>query len=135
MRKDMQQLSLDFGPVRGEAMSVKPDVYDWWTLDMYQKRAMRTAGTYADPSVYGALKIAEETGELVGQITKKIYGEKEVTNKAVAKELGDVLWNIAFLARAFGYDLSEVAYMNVEKLKERWPDGHGPGQGVRNEEE
>ena len=37
----------------------------------------------------------------------------------IMKEIGDVLWYCATLARDLGYDLDDVAQMNVDKLRSR----------------
>ncbi len=37
----------------------------------------------------------------------------------IVKEIGDVLWYCATLARDLGYELDDVAQMNVEKLRSR----------------
>ena len=37
----------------------------------------------------------------------------------VAKELGDVLWYLANLSNDIGYNLDEIADMNIEKLTSR----------------
>lgn len=39
------------------------------------------------------------------------------------KELGDVLWFVAEVATAFGWNLDEIAKMNIEKLEARYPNG------------
>lgn len=102
------------------------------TMDKYQKEAMKTAGEYADPTTYGAFAIAGEVGEVVDALKKKIFHGVPVTNEVIAKELGDVLWGVAFLARALGYSLGEIGYMNLEKLAARYPEGRFvPGGGIR----
>lgn len=40
-----------------------------------------------------------------------------------AKELGDLLWYAAALCTKLGIDLGAVMQLNIEKLKERYPDG------------
>ena len=49
-------------------------------------------------------------------------GHEEFTDEKrleIVKEIGDVLWYCAPLSRELGYDLDEVARMNVEKLRSR----------------
>lgn len=41
----------------------------------------------------------------------------------IKKEIGDVCWYIALMCESFGYDLSEIMQMNVDKLKARYPEG------------
>jgi len=47
----------------------------------------------------------------------------------LAKEVGDVLWYASRLAARLGYDLGDIARMNVEKLSSRKVRGvlHGKG--------
>ncbi|HYC34537.1 MAG TPA: nucleoside triphosphate pyrophosphohydrolase family protein, partial [Candidatus Paceibacterota bacterium] len=70
-----------------------------------------------------ALGLMSEAGE-VGEKLKKVYWHKqgawdEEDKKAIAKELGDVLWYISSLASHTGVPLSEIAKANIEKLKSR----------------
>ena len=39
------------------------------------------------------------------------------------KECGDILWMLAELLTAKGYTLDDVARMNIDKLRARYPDG------------
>ena len=64
-----------------------------------------------------------EAGEIAGKLKKinrddkgKISNEKRVE---IAHELGDVQWYIARLAEDLGYDLEDIAIMNIEKLSDR----------------
>ena len=45
-----------------------------------------------------------------------IYPENRLE---IVKEIGDVLWYCATLARDLGYELDDVAQMNVDKLRSR----------------
>lgn len=87
------------------------------TLNAYQKAARRTA-IYADKIIYPALGLCGESGEVAEKI-KKYLRDGTLNDKEVAKELGDVLWYIANLAEDLGYDLAEIADMNLEKLADR----------------
>jgi NTP pyrophosphatase (non-canonical NTP hydrolase) len=37
----------------------------------------------------------------------------------MAKEIGDVMWNLAVLCHYFGLSLEDVAEMNIDKLTDR----------------
>ena len=47
----------------------------------------------------------------------------------IVKEIGDVLWYCATLSRELGYELEEVAQMNVEKLRSRMQRNRTSGSG------
>lgn len=95
----------------------------------YQKLAMRTAGAMSDKDdkdkayMIGGLGIAGEAGE-VADYLKKVFGHGHPLDKIkLKKELGDVLWYSAYLATLADMTLEEVAEANIDKLKERYPDG------------
>lgn len=110
-------------------------------LDEYQEKAMSTRLKSCDSVTYMAFGLVAEVGELADKIAKwkrknEVYvsGDRlvsgtwrvdEVNSKLgeLIKELGDVLWFVAGLAEHFGYSLSEVAEMNLEKLAERKTQG------------
>lgn len=107
-------------------------------LDEYQRAAMRTtihgrgaAGPQA--LAWNALGVAGEAGE-VADLIKKHVGHGHALDRAkLTRELGDVLWYVAALAHDIGVDLSEVAAVNVEKLKARYPDGWDPARSQNRE--
>lgn len=95
----------------------------------YQKRAKSTA-IYPESYrlVYPALGLAGETGEVAEKIKKSIRdGNLDV--EGLKKELGDVLWYIAAIANDMGFDLSEIAQMNLDKLESRKNRGVLGGSG------
>lgn len=99
--------------------------YDY-TLNQYQRDAMRTRGNTHDPTLrlaVSALGLAGESGE-VADLIKKIIGHgKAPTIDDITKELGDVLWYLADVAECYGLSLEDVARANIKKLGERYPDG------------
>lgn len=94
------------------------------TFEEYQNRAMSTAIYPADKAIlYPALGLCGESGEVAEKIKKTIRdagGEfDEERRRAVALEVGDVLWYAAALARDLDISLDEIARMNLEKLASR----------------
>ena len=80
-----------------------------------------------------ALGLAGESGEVCDKIKKIIRdknGEASETDKTeVIKEMGDVLWYLAMLARYLGTDFEKVTALNIEKLTDRQKRNkiHGAG--------
>lgn len=73
--------------------------------------------------INGCLGLSGETGELLDMIKKWIFHSKAFNETHAKKEIGDVMWYVALLCHAFGWDLDEIMKMNVEKLKARYPEG------------
>ena len=115
-------------------------------LNDYQERAARydiTALTRGKLWYYG-LGIAGEAGEVADKI-KKLYREGKVYENhdgddvflrldaeeraALVKELGDVLWYLAAVARLLDVSLSDVAHANLKKLYDRLQRGVMFGSG------
>lgn len=92
-------------------------------LNAYQENAKVTAVFKTDGLTYCALGLTGEAGEYADKVKKTLRGdtsrdEPEV-KKALALELGDVLWYLAISALQLGYTLEDVANMNAEKLASR----------------
>ena len=69
------------------------------------------------------LGLSGETGELLDMIKKWIFHEKPLDIYHLKKELGDVMWYVAMFCKAMNWELDEILQMNVDKLKNRYPDG------------
>jgi NTP pyrophosphatase (non-canonical NTP hydrolase) len=102
-----------------------------------------TAGAIAEVAVSTAqasinlmaqlLGLSKETGD-VSEAIKKLHRDlggviTDEKRDQVKKELGDILWYIASLAREFKITLDDVAESNIEKLFGRIERGtiHGSG--------
>ena len=102
-------------------------------FEEYQKKAKETAvyKSFGAGFVYPSLGLAGEAGEVAEKVKKLIRDKDGVIDdefrRAVAKELGDVLWYVATLCTEFDLSLAEVAAGNSEKLLTRKEQGklHG----------
>lgn len=68
--------------------------------------------------------LAEEVGELQGIYAKNFrkhgsYNLDYEQATQVKSELGDILWNLALIAREEGWTLTSVAEGNIDKLQKR----------------
>lgn len=110
--------------------------------DTYQEEAARTREVTPPkltPDEVQLLRVAVgltgEAGEVADKIKKLVYHKREVSKDELVRELGDVLWYIAEGCTVLGTTLSEVMYVNIKKLKARYPDGWEPTRsGVKDGE-
>lgn len=97
------------------------------------QRACKDTAIYPRDSgvIYTLLGLANEAGEAQGKYKKFIRdgGNWSDLRKDLKKELGDVLWYAAMLARELDYDLSDVMEGVVEKLQSRKERGTLQGSG------
>jgi NTP pyrophosphatase (non-canonical NTP hydrolase) len=95
-------------------------------MNEYQELASRT-GNIEDSKTRVlcnyALGLNGEAGEVADILKKHIFHGHPLDREEFAKELGDCLWYVSQLARLAGYTLEEIAVMNIEKLKKRYPNG------------
>lgn len=104
------------------------------TLNEYQQHALETAIHPDDRRIiYPTLGLTGEAGEVADKVKKVIRdAHEEFTPEKkleIVKEIGDVMWYCATLARDLGYELDDVAQMNVDKLRSRMQRNHLTGSG------
>lgn len=95
----------------------------------YQNAVLRTTGnytSYTDALQACALGLAGESGEIADFVKKVMYHDHENNHEHIAEELGDLMWYISRMSTAIGYDLQDIAVMNIAKLSRRYPDGFDP---------
>lgn len=78
--------------------------------------------------------IAGEAGEVCDLLKKHVFHGHALEKAELAIELGDVLWYIAVIARTAGIDLDLVAFVNLAKLKDRYPNGFNKQASVERAE-
>jgi len=104
---------------------------DFTDFDKYQELALRTASPISTETelamlTSAALGLSGESGEIADHVKKIVYHGHPLdddTRDKIAKEIGDILWYCAMGSRGIGIDLGEIARMNVEKLRKRYPSG------------
>lgn len=111
-------------------------------LNLYQKEAARTL--IANPPefsdvelmlLWNAMGLAGESGEVVDLIKKQVCHKHGIDRDAIAKELGDVLWYVAAIATKLDLNLADVASININKLKARYPEGFSFDKSLNREKE
>ena len=95
-------------------------------INEYQKLALRTLNNkLSDKEVLinGVMGLCGESGEAIDIVKKHLSQGHELDKEKLANELGDIAWYLAETAYIIGYDLEDILYMNIAKLKKRYPDG------------
>jgi NTP pyrophosphatase (non-canonical NTP hydrolase) len=124
-------------------------------LNQYQEKAMSTCMPSCENISYMLLNLVGEVGEFASKIAKQIrkgnltigsdkypncllHGiamEREVhdtINAELKKEAGDILWQLTGLCKVMGWELEDVAQVNLDKLAARKAAGtiDGSGDGI-----
>ena len=102
----------------------------------YQMLASRTINEklYLDEmEIHAILGMASEVGELQGLYQKEYQGH-EFDEAHAKKELADLLWFIAEYCTAMEWCMEEVMQENIDKLKERYPEGFKAEQSLNRKE-
>lgn len=93
-------------------------------FDNYQLQAMRTAKqlSFNEDLMHVGLGLAGEAGELADAVKKHLVYGRELDRGNVIEELGDLLWFVALGCCVMGVAMADVAQLNVDKLRKRYPD-------------
>ena len=106
--------------------------------DAYQQNVLKYAPDHHDyllNVIYAAMGMCGEAGEASELVKKYAYHDHAIDTEHLARELGDVLWYVSYMAHLFGYPLGKIMAMNQEKLAKRYPDGKFDAERSRNREE
>ena len=102
-------------------------------INDYEKSVLRTANETLTPIeqlINGLMGLNGEAGEAIDILKKHLYQGHELDREHIVKELGDVAWYLTISAHAIGIDLETVLALNVNKLKDRYPDGFDTDRSV-----
>ena len=106
-------------------------------INEYQKLAMTTLNSQLSPKevlINGVMGLCGESGEAIDIVKKHISQGHELDKEKLVKELGDIAWYLAETAYALGVDLEEVLELNIQKLKNRYPNGFSTENSVNRKE-
>ena len=99
------------------------------TAEFYEMKAAQTAIFPKEKALeYLALGLTSEAGEVAGKV-KKLIRDGKGDKKAIASEIGDVLWYCAMLARETEVPLNDIMKENLKKLHSRKERGTLKGSG------
>ena len=96
------------------------------TINEYQKLAMTTLNPDLDKKdvlINGVMGLCGESGEVIDIVKKHLAQGHELDKEKIIKELGDVAWYMAEIATVLDVELEDVLVQNIEKLKNRYPEG------------
>ena len=96
------------------------------TINEYQNLAMRTLNpelNKRDVLINSVMGLCGESGEAIDIVKKWMAHGHELDKEHLAKELGDIAWYLAEAATALDMDLEDILQANIEKLKNRYPEG------------
>jgi NTP pyrophosphatase (non-canonical NTP hydrolase) len=95
-------------------------------LKEYQKIAKLTAkkdfGSPTEEIMCWGLGLNGEAGDVASCIKKTFVHNKDV-KEGIKENLGDMLWYSAMICNFFKWNLQEILDENIQKLKDRFPDG------------
>jgi NTP pyrophosphatase (non-canonical NTP hydrolase) len=102
----------------------------------YQALAARTINkdlTPMETELHALHGMVGEIGE-IHSIYQKSYQGHAPDEEEMKKELGDLLWFVAEYCTVREWDLEDIMYMNIEKLRKRYPEGFSEDKSVNRTE-
>ncbi len=103
-------------------------VLEVYTVDIneYQELAMTTLNpklSKKEVLINSVMGLCGESGEAIDIVKKWLAQGHELDKEHLAKELGDIAWYLAEAATALDLPLEQIFRANIEKLKNRYPEG------------
>ena len=95
-------------------------------VNEYQKAAMATLNPALDKKdvlINSVMGLCGESGEAIDIVKKWLMQGHELDKAHLIKELGDVAWYLAEAATALDVPLEAVFQGNLDKLRQRFPNG------------
>lgn len=106
-------------------------------VNEYQKAAMATLNPALDKKdvlINSVMGLCGESGEAIDIVKKWLMQGHELDREHLVGELGDVAWYLAEAATALDVPLEAVFQGNLDKLRQRFPNGFDTGASVKRKE-
>lgn len=107
-----------------------------YTFDEYQELARRTQNpnlTIDERRQHALHGLAAEVGE-IHSLYQKTYQGHAILREDLLKEVGDLMWFVAELCDVENAFMSDMARANIDKLRERYPDGFSAERSLHRKE-
>ena len=107
------------------------------TINEYQNLAMTTLNpelSKKDVLINGVMGLCGESGEAIDIVKKWLAQGHELDREKLAKERGDICWYLAETATALDLSLEDIMAANIEKLKQRYPEGFDSRRSIHRAE-
>jgi len=95
-------------------------------INDYQELAMTTLNpelSKKDVLINSVMGLCGESGEAIDIVKKWLAQGHDLDKDRLIKELGDIAWYLAEAATALDVQLEDVLQANIDKLKQRYPEG------------
>lgn len=95
-------------------------------VNEYQELAMTTLNPELrrrDVLINSVMGLCGGSGEAIDIVKKWMAQGHELDKEHLAKELGDIAWYLAEAATALEIPLEDILQSNIDKLKQRYPEG------------
>ena len=106
-------------------------------VNEYQKAAMATLNPALDKKdilINSVMGLCGESGEAIDIVKKWLMQGHELDKEHLVRELGDVAWYLAEAATALEVPLEAVFQGNLDKLRQRFPNGFDTEASVNRKE-
>jgi NTP pyrophosphatase (non-canonical NTP hydrolase) len=81
-------------------------------------------------TLHSAIGLATESGEILDQIKKNLFYNKDIDYHNLFEEYGDILWYVAVGLDSIGRTMEECMEVNIAKLKARYGDSFTDSKAV-----
>ena len=117
-----------------EVYEIRNEMVQGMTANDYQKQAMETLNPALgkkDILINGVMGLCGESGEAIDIVKKHLFHGHPLDKEALKKELGDIAWYLAEAAWVLDIPLEDILRTNIDKLKERYPEGFDTGRSLK----